>query len=136
MRSSKPVPYFDSNSRQPYEELQWRPTMSLAASISRSEALVDRGIAADGSRPGGTGYLFARATEAQRARAGVSADRREARLIRGSSYVESDFIEGRDECSSTSPGATVEQAHEQPLSTGAIADHLTSAAESWLVESR
>ena len=51
-------PYFDSSSRRPFDDLGLRPTMSLAAKdFEHARALIDRGIAADGSAPAATAYL-------------------------------------------------------------------------------
>jgi len=126
---SKPSPYFDSNSRQPYDELRWRPTMSLAAlDIAHAQALVDRGIAADGSRPPGTGYLVRTGDRRRNIRAAAFPQTVENL---GSSvalrYVESDFIEGRDDVLFYFTGTPqVGQLTSNHFRPGAIADHLTS----------
>jgi hypothetical protein len=45
-------PFFDSSSRRPQSELGLRPTMRIAADSSAlAEALIDRAVAADRSRP-------------------------------------------------------------------------------------
>ena len=58
----KPTPvsrYFDSDTREPYTDVRIRPAMSLAASsFEDAKALIDRGIAADGTAPRGTAYLL------------------------------------------------------------------------------
>ncbi len=51
--------YFDSDSAQPYTDLKIRPSMMLgAATLDAALALIQRGLAADGSQPAGTGYLL------------------------------------------------------------------------------
>lgn len=51
-------PYYNSNSHRPFDQFGLRPTMSVAAlDLARARQLIDRGIAADGSRPRGTAYL-------------------------------------------------------------------------------
>jgi len=51
--------YYDSDSSQPFTELQMRPSMMLGAStLEAAQALIARGLAADGSQPTGTGYLL------------------------------------------------------------------------------
>ena len=61
-----PVDYFRSASTHPVEDHGVRPTMMLAASSVRGgEALIDRGIAADGTLPAGDGYLV-RTTDSRR----------------------------------------------------------------------
>lgn len=52
-------PYFNSSANLPYAQLRIRPAMSIAArSFEEAKALIDRGMAADGSRPAGTAYLL------------------------------------------------------------------------------
>ena len=51
--------YYDSDSTRPATELQIRPSMMLgAATLEAAQALIVRGLAADGSQPAGTGYLM------------------------------------------------------------------------------
>ena len=60
--------YFDSDSTQPFAELNVRPSMMLgAATLEAAQALIQRGVAADGSAPSGTGYLL-RTSDAARSR--------------------------------------------------------------------
>ena len=48
--ASRPSPYFNSTSARPYDDFGWRPSMLLAApSVEQARALIDRGVAADGS---------------------------------------------------------------------------------------
>ncbi|HEU4644902.1 MAG TPA: TIGR03790 family protein, partial [Burkholderiales bacterium] len=58
----KPTPfsrYFASATRAPYAELGIRPAMALAAaSLEEAKALIDRGVAADGTHPEGAAYLL------------------------------------------------------------------------------
>jgi uncharacterized protein (TIGR03790 family) len=52
------VDYFQSRSVEPYTDHGIRPAMMLAAaSVEQAQALIDRGVAADDSRPSGRGYL-------------------------------------------------------------------------------
>lgn len=54
-----PSPYFDSDSTRPYTDLRIRPSMMLGArTLAEAEALIARGLAADGSQPSGTGYAL------------------------------------------------------------------------------
>lgn len=51
--------YFNSQQSDPFSTLQIRPTMVLAAeTMEDARALIDRGVAADGSHPFGTAYLM------------------------------------------------------------------------------
>ena len=48
--ASRPSAYFNSPSLRPFADLGWRPSMLLAArSVEQARALIDRGVAADGS---------------------------------------------------------------------------------------
>ena len=48
--ASRPSPYFNAASARPYDDFGWRPSMLLAApSVEQARALIDRGVAADGS---------------------------------------------------------------------------------------
>lgn len=50
--------YFDTDTTRPFTDLQIRPSMMLgAATLTAAQALIARGLAADGSQPTGTGYL-------------------------------------------------------------------------------
>jgi uncharacterized protein (TIGR03790 family) len=63
-------PYFNWEGNDPYTKLGLRPTMMLAASSPHAaRALIDRGIAADGSRPRGTAYLLSTSDDARNVRA-------------------------------------------------------------------
>ena len=51
--------FYDATTRRPWTDLGIRPAMMLAGqSTEAAIALIDRGVAADGTRPGGTGYLI------------------------------------------------------------------------------
>jgi len=64
--ATKASPYFDSESTRPWAELKLRPSMMLgAATLAEAEALIARGLAAEGSNPTGTGWLV-RTTDAAR----------------------------------------------------------------------
>ena len=61
-----PVDYYDADTLQPWVDLDLRPTMMLAAtSLEDAKALIDRGIASDGTHPTGDGY-FVRTTDEPR----------------------------------------------------------------------
>ncbi|MDB5809283.1 MAG: hypothetical protein JWN94_1405 [Betaproteobacteria bacterium] len=58
-KTTKTSPYFDSTARLPFTQLGIRPTMAIAAAnFDDAKALIDRGVAADGTRPEGTAYLL------------------------------------------------------------------------------
>ena len=57
--STRASRYFDSDSSRPFTDLGLRPSMMLgAATLEAAQALIARGLAADGSAPAGTGYLL------------------------------------------------------------------------------
>lgn len=59
-------PLYDSEARRPQAELQLRPSMLLGATtLAAAQALINRGMAADASRPAGEGWLV-RTTDADR----------------------------------------------------------------------
>ena len=62
-------PYFDSDSSRPFTDLTIRLSMMLGApTLVAAQALIARGVAADGSQPGGTGYLLRTADAARSVR--------------------------------------------------------------------
>lgn len=62
-------PYFDYPTRQPYRDLGIRPAMVIAATrFEDARALIDRGIASDGTHPAGTAYLVSTADPARNVR--------------------------------------------------------------------
>jgi uncharacterized protein (TIGR03790 family) len=57
-QATRPSLYYDSDSRRPYADFGWRPSMLLAGvDFDDVKSLIDRGVAADGTHPRGTGYL-------------------------------------------------------------------------------
>ena len=69
-RPTKPSPYFNSDSAAPYRDLELRPAMLLAgARVADVRALIDRGVASDGTFPAGTAYLLSTSDRARNTRA-------------------------------------------------------------------
>lgn len=61
--------YFDSDSTRPWTEHGLRPSMMLgAATLEAAQALIARGLAADGSAPAGSGWLLRTADAARSVR--------------------------------------------------------------------
>ena len=123
-------PYYDSDSRRPYDDFGWRPTMMLAGNdFAAVKALIDRGVVADGSRPTGTGYLLSTTDRARNVRARfypgillMQSDRFAFRLL------DADDLRYRDDVMFYFTGsANVEGIATNTYLPGAIADHLTSA---------
>jgi len=128
-RMTKPSPYYGSDSSRPFDDLGWRPTMALAGTnFAEVKALIDRGVASDGTRPAGTGYLVKTSDAARSVRA-ASFDR--ARSLFGSAVrlrrIDADSISGRQDVLFYLTGARqVRDIRANRFLPGAIADHLTS----------
>ena len=117
--------YFNSPSPLPFKQLGMRPTMAIAAtSFEQAKALIDRGVASDGSRPTGTAYLLSTSDS--------------ARSVRSSSYpLVEKILKGRLRVRTLTNAddvlfyfigkARVEGLETLHFLLGAIADHLTSA---------
>ena len=64
--STAASPLYDSEARRPQADLQLRPSMLLGArTLAAAQALINRGVAADATRPGGDGWLV-RTSDADR----------------------------------------------------------------------
>jgi len=127
---TKPSPYFNSNSRRPYDDFGIRPTMMLAGRNFREvKKLIDRSVASDHAFPRGTGYLVSTSDRMRNVRAVFYPEIVErymespfdVRLVRA------DFIQNRKNVLFYFTGIK----NVKALSTikfvpGAIADHLTS----------
>jgi uncharacterized protein (TIGR03790 family) len=123
-------PYFGSSSRRPWDDFRMRPTMSIAAeSLPQARALIDRGVAADGSRPRGTAYLVRSGDAARDVRSAGYADA--SRLAGDRVEVRIEDTRGlrqRDDVLFYfTGGATVPDVATNRYLPGAVADHLTSA---------
>lgn len=123
-------PYFDSHSRRPHDDFGWRPSMLLAgASLADVKALIDRGVAADGTHPPGSGYLLITPDRARNTR---------ARFFQGILLMQSDrfhlqvlqldALRHRDDVMFYFTGqVSVPDITTNSFLPGAIADHLTSS---------
>jgi uncharacterized protein (TIGR03790 family) len=128
-KATRVSPYFDSDSRRPRDDFGWRPTMMLAGeNFDAVKALIDRGVAADGTRPEGTGYLVSTTDRSRNVRARfyrgillMQSDRFRFELIR---Y---DTVKYREDIMFYFTGlARVDGIDTNVFRPGAIADHLTS----------
>ena len=129
-KATRESPYYDSDSRRPFADLGLRPAMLLAGdSPDEVRALIDRGIAADGSRPEGTGYLLSTKDRARNVRARffpgilmMQSDRFDLKIIQGNT------LRHRPGVMFYFTGLTrVDGIGSNRYRPGAIADHLTSA---------
>jgi uncharacterized protein (TIGR03790 family) len=122
-------PYFDSASAAPYSDFRLRPAMSLAAtSLDEAKALIERGIAADGSAPTGTAYLLQTGDVHRDVR---SAGYEDVRLLTAGRVrvriVQASALAGRDDVMFYFIGAkSVAQLSSNRFLPGAVGDHLTS----------
>jgi uncharacterized protein (TIGR03790 family) len=121
--------YFNSASGRPFDDLQLRPAMSIAAvNLEQAQALIQRGIAADSTAPAGTAYLMSSGDPARDVRAATYAD---AQMLAGDrvriQLVDAAALEGhRDVMFYFIGAATVPDLESNRFLPGSIADHLTS----------
>ena len=123
-------PYFNSDSRRPYDDFGWRPAIMLAGeNIEDVKALIDRGIAADDSNPQGSGYLVSTNDRARNVRARyyqgtllMQSDRFRLKLVQNNTlkhrYDVMFYFTGLKK---------VQDIASNDFLPGAIADHLTSS---------
>ena len=123
-------PYFDSDSRRPWDDFGWRPAIMLAGeTLEDVKALIDRGIASDRTNPEGTGYLVSTTDRARNARARfypgillLQSDRFRLKVVRRNT------LKYRNDVMFYFTGlAKVPDINSNRFLPGAIADHLTSA---------
>jgi uncharacterized protein (TIGR03790 family) len=121
--------YFNSSSQRPHDDLQLRPAMSIAAeSLEAAKALIDRGVAADGTAPGGTAYLLITGDPARDVRAASYAD---VPMLTGNrlhiELIEAASLEARKDVMFYFVGATrVSDLDSNTFLPGSVGDHLTS----------
>jgi uncharacterized protein (TIGR03790 family) len=121
--------YFDSTSRAPQKDLGIRPTMMIAArTVEQARALIDRGVASDGTAPRGTAYLLDTSDQRRSTRApqfmfaqAMANDELTVRVIKA------DSLRDRSDILFYFTGlARVDGLRSNHFVAGAIADHLTS----------
>lgn len=138
-RVTQASPYFHSGSARPWRDHHIRPSMMLGAStLEAAQALTARGLAADGSRPSGSGYLV-RTSDALRS---VRWDDFQALALRGSGLPGVNLVYSDNSASTGSDLVTdrsdvlfyftglpsVAGITSNRYLPGAVADHLTSSA--------
>lgn len=127
---TKPSPYFNSNSRRPYDDYGLRPAMMLAGrDYQEVKKLIDRGVASDHTFPHGTGYLVSTSDKARNTRSVYYPEIIERYMkspfdIR---LVKANFIQNRKNVLFYFTGTSRVNALDSiRFVPGAIADHLTS----------
>ncbi len=129
---TKPDPYFNSDSRAPYTDYHWRPTMALAGrSFKEIKKLIDRGVKSDHSFPHGIGYLVSTTDRERNIRAvtyPAIASLYSASSLLDVRIVKADFLRNRNNVMFYFTGiARVKALSTIKFLPGAIADHLTSS---------
>jgi len=127
-RPTRRSPYFNSPSRAPFSDLALRPAMLLAGqSVAEGKALIDRGVAADATFPGGTAYLLSTSDRARNTRAAGYAllDAMKPR-VRVERLDADDLRDRRDVLFYFTGLPAVAGLETLRFRPGAIADHLTS----------
>ena len=128
---TRPSPYYNSRARLPFTELGIRPAMVLAAhDAGQARALIDRGVASDGSLPRGSAYLLSTSDTARNVRSAsypLAAKILEARRVRVQMLTQDALRNAQDVLFYFIGKASVEGLESLHFVPGAIADHLTSA---------
>jgi uncharacterized protein (TIGR03790 family) len=121
--------YFNSTTRLPANTFGLFPTMSIAAyDVQQAKALIDRGVASDGTRPTGTAYLVSSSDAARNVRAVGYRDTFSLhRPVTPVRIVYDDDISNRLDVMFYFIGArAVDNIKSNRFLPGAVADHLTS----------
>ena len=129
-RATPQSPYFANGMvRRPWSALGIRPSMLLAATTAEAgQALIRRGVAADGTTPPGTAYLLSTSDRARNRRAEGYADL----LIRSAPGFEVRVLEGngirgaRNVMLYVTGRRVVPDLDTNHFRPGAVGDHLTS----------
>ena len=116
-------------SQAPFRDLGLRPAMLLAgSSVEEAKAMIDRGVAADGTFPAGSAYLLSTSDRARNKRAaqyGLALRQETPVHVR---LIEADELRDRTDVLFYFTGAAkVAGLETLRFLPGAIADHLTSA---------
>lgn len=128
--ATRPNPWYRQPGHAPFSDHRMRPAMSIAAlDFVHAKALIDRGVAADGSQPSGSAYLVSTPDRARNVRAATYARIQQAfkRWI-PVHIVNARGIKARDDVLFYFTGTTrVPWLDSLRFVPGAMADHLTSA---------
>ncbi len=127
--TTAPSDYFNSDSRKPFESARIRPTMMIAAREFRdATALIERGIAADGSLPKGEAYLLETSDKARSNRRIFFAEARRAFSDQlPVNILRMDTLKNAQNVMFYFTGlVSVSDIETNRFLPGAVADHLTS----------
>ena len=123
-------PYYDSPARLPFRQHGMRPAMALAAtSFEEAKALIDRGVASDGSNPEGAAYLLSTSDAARNVRSASYplAEKVLQRRLQVHRLEQDALIGAKDVLFYFTGKDRVDGLDTLRFLPGAIADHLTSA---------
>jgi len=129
-QSTKPVKYFNSQSRQPYTDYKIRPSMMLSAgSIDDVKNLIDKGVLADYSRPVASAYLLDTSDKHRNVRSvSYPAIKKTLGKLLTIESLKADAIKNKNNVMFLFTGLKkVKWVNENNYLPGAVADHLTSA---------
>jgi len=121
--------YYSSDSEQPKDDLGIRPSMMLAgSSLQQVYDMIDRGVAADGSKPEATAYLMSTSDKARNVRSNRYPAIQECLSDKiNIEQINSDVLKDKDDVMFYFTGKTkVDEIDSNQYPPGAIADHLTS----------
>lgn len=141
-QSLSPTPYAKNrDSTHPFTDLAFRPAMTIpATTLAEAQALIDRGVASDGTQPKGTAYLMNTSDQTRSARCIVNTGfgwTNECQALIdswdpastgiGASIVAADSIKDKKDVLFYVQGlASVADIPSNTFLPGAVADHLTS----------
>jgi uncharacterized protein (TIGR03790 family) len=132
-KSCKPTrqsAYYNSDSEQPFDDLNIRPAMMLAgSSLQQVYAMIDRGVASDGTKPKATAYLMSTSDKARNVRS------RRYKIIQellakniNIEQINGDVLKNKNDVMFYFTGLTkVKDIKSNHYLPGAVADHLTSS---------
>jgi len=126
---TKPVKYFNSKSHQPFTDFKIRPSMLLSSNtLEGVKKLIDRGVAADYSRPNGTAYLLSTSDKHRNVRAAYYSEmNNNLQKILNIELLNADAIKNKNDILFYFTGLkSIKWLDENDFLPGAIADHLTS----------
>jgi len=121
--------YFNSQSRSPFDDFAFRPSMLLSAnSVEGVKKLIDRGVSSDYTRPVGTAYLLNTSDKNRNVRAEYFSHY--ARAMKKLLYIElvsADALRHKKDVMFYFTGRErVKYLSENRFLPGSVADHLTS----------
>ncbi len=128
-RITRPSPYYNAATRLPYADLRIRPAMAIAAgTFEEAQALIDRGVASDGTFPGGTAYLLSTSDSARNVRSTwfPLIEQTYPGRLRVRTLKQDALRDAMDVLFYFTGRASVQGLETLQFVPGAIADHLTS----------